>query len=416
VQRQSPSANEDVAALYARAERLLSWNVNPLAVGASVQPQWLEGDRFWYRNRVADGHEFVVVDPARGTRERAFDHERMAAALTEATGRELQPAAPPPAGAGPTQDGRGLGFELDRRRWECDVVEYRCERPASPRRGGRRTPCLSPDGRWPPSVASTTSGSADMDHGEERRSPRTASSIRLRDGQRGLAESERPALIWSPDSRRIATYRLDERGVGEMHLLETTEGRPVLHSWPYAIPGDTVVPMYERVIIDVEDAPVVPTPRRRDHQRTSSCCGLMRGDAWRRGVERRWQQLRSTLLSRATTGPSRSASRRRNRGGANLILESLEPFFEGSAAGRGGSNWRVLHGATRSLVLAARRLGPPLPLRPEQRSAQAPPHRGRLECHRPDAGSMRPGGGSTSPAPAARRVAIPIIGTSTACA
>jgi dipeptidyl-peptidase 4 len=42
----------------------------------------------------------------------------------------------------------------------------------------------------------------------------------------GWRRSDRPAVRWSPDSRRIATYRLDERGVGEMHLWQTVEGRP----------------------------------------------------------------------------------------------------------------------------------------------------------------------------------------------
>ena len=54
---------------YARAERLLLWNAAALVRNESVQPHWIDGsDRFWYRRETADGAEFVVVDPARGTR------------------------------------------------------------------------------------------------------------------------------------------------------------------------------------------------------------------------------------------------------------------------------------------------------------------------------------------------------------
>jgi hypothetical protein len=131
---------------YARAERFLTWNVEPLVLGAPAQPQWLEGDRFWYRNPIERGHEFVLVDPVRGTRERAFDHERMARTLSAAADTIYDPFNLPVGRLEPLEDGRGLGFELDRRRWVCDVTEYVCPRPATPREAARAE-VLSPDGR-----------------------------------------------------------------------------------------------------------------------------------------------------------------------------------------------------------------------------------------------------------------------------
>ena len=44
------------AADYARAERFLSWNAQRLVSGTSVDPQWMAGDRFWYRNRTDNVH------------------------------------------------------------------------------------------------------------------------------------------------------------------------------------------------------------------------------------------------------------------------------------------------------------------------------------------------------------------------
>src|ERR1039458_2478734 len=48
---------------YARAEKLMGYNTT------------------------AEGAEFVLVDPAKGTRVPAFDHVKLAAALSAATGR-----------------------------------------------------------------------------------------------------------------------------------------------------------------------------------------------------------------------------------------------------------------------------------------------------------------------------------------
>src|SRR5438128_3487920 len=51
-----------------------------------IVPHWLEGgSKFWYQNDLAGGkREFILVDVEQGRRERAFDHERLAAALREA--------------------------------------------------------------------------------------------------------------------------------------------------------------------------------------------------------------------------------------------------------------------------------------------------------------------------------------------
>ena len=60
---------------YARAERFLAPTTSPLVFGAGVRPNWLSAgdDRFWYRTTTPAGVEFILIDPAHGTRSRAFD-------------------------------------------------------------------------------------------------------------------------------------------------------------------------------------------------------------------------------------------------------------------------------------------------------------------------------------------------------
>ena len=60
---------------YSRAEQLLSWNTDKLVSGDQVNPQWMkDGNRFWYRNKLADGAEFVLIDPVANGRRLLFDH------------------------------------------------------------------------------------------------------------------------------------------------------------------------------------------------------------------------------------------------------------------------------------------------------------------------------------------------------
>ena len=78
----------------------------------------------------------------------------------------------------------------------------------------------------------------------------------------GWASSDRPILLWSPDSKKIATAQQDERNVGDMFLVETKVGHPTLKAWKYPLPGDSVVAMLQRVIIDVDAGKVDAPPAR----------------------------------------------------------------------------------------------------------------------------------------------------------
>src|SRR6185369_473201 len=71
---------------YARAERALTATTSPLVFGSGVRPTFLPDERFWYRVATPARNEFILVDPAKGTRTRAFDQAKIAAGLTAATG------------------------------------------------------------------------------------------------------------------------------------------------------------------------------------------------------------------------------------------------------------------------------------------------------------------------------------------
>jgi len=54
----------------------------------------------------------------------------------------------------------------------------------------------------------------------------------------GWIKTDGPVLKWSLSSDKIATFRQDARGVGEMYLTTTNVGHPKLQAWKYALPGD----------------------------------------------------------------------------------------------------------------------------------------------------------------------------------
>ena len=79
-------------------------------------------------------------------------------------------------------------------------------------------------------------------------------------------------MLWSPDSKKIATYQQDEREVGEMYLVNTPVnpvGHPTLRVSKFPLPGDKVMAMLHRVVIDVDTGRVVRFQMPPDYHRAT---------------------------------------------------------------------------------------------------------------------------------------------------
>lgn len=125
-QRRSNAPRVLTAADYARAEKFMSYKTNPLVFHAGVRPTWLADDRFWYRNVTPDGSEFVLVDPVKRTRGAAFDHAKVAAALSAAVGITYNASQLPFTQFDLAADGKTISFNVRGRSWICDLQASRC--------------------------------------------------------------------------------------------------------------------------------------------------------------------------------------------------------------------------------------------------------------------------------------------------
>jgi dipeptidyl-peptidase 4 len=291
------------AADYARAEKFLAAGVSSLVVGGSVAPNWLPDERLWYRSTTAAGTEFILVDPVTRTREPVFDHVKLAAALSAAAGEPYQPRQLPFQSIDLSEDGASVSFELDNRRWTCNVDGQKCEatgQAAGGRgvaagalgagaRGGRgggrgaggtgpsssdgKPLSVSPDGKRAVFVRDWNLWLRDMTTSAER--ALTTDGVKYfgyATDNAGWRSSDRAVVLWSPDSRRVATFQQDERDVGEMYLVTTPvnpPGHPALRVSKYPLPGDKAVAMLHRVIIDADTARVVRLQMPPDYHRAT---------------------------------------------------------------------------------------------------------------------------------------------------
>jgi len=94
-----------------------------------VSPHWFaENTKFWYRNDLAGGvREFILVDCEAGVRGEAFDHKRLAAALAEAAGREVEADKVPIDKLIFSDSGSELVFTSGGKRWKCDLGDYKIQ-------------------------------------------------------------------------------------------------------------------------------------------------------------------------------------------------------------------------------------------------------------------------------------------------
>lgn len=264
---------------YARAEQMLAPHRTRRVPEAAMEPHWLdEGTRFWYQI----GSRFSMVDPAEGTRADAFDHERLARALTEASSMAVDAADLPVTAVEFDIPGEkdAIRFSAFDSRWSWSDSSGVCTRlddvkPPSP------SEVVSPDKKWTAfrrdgniwvrsncedeEFALTDDAEPWFGYGAQ------ADPAASRALSRMFGLESPTVALWSPDSTRLLVHRLDQRSLPEQVLVESaptqerslrsdpsrSSDRPVEHRYRYPMPGDDVQATISWTILNVETRKVV---------------------------------------------------------------------------------------------------------------------------------------------------------------
>ncbi|HKV26281.1 MAG TPA: DPP IV N-terminal domain-containing protein [Candidatus Acidoferrum sp.] len=270
------------AADYEHAEKFLAYETRPL-VFHEVRANWVSGERFWYRDAGPGGDDFVIYDAANGTHQAAFDHAKLAAALSEASGKSYDAHHLPFTTFEFEREATSISFKVKADTFLCELQTYRCTKKPKPA-GGQAAPPeeLSPDGKKAAFIRDYNLWIRDVATGKE--TQLTTDGVKdfgYATDNAGWIHSDRPVLLWSPDSKKIATFQQDQRGVGEMYTVETRVGHPILHEWKYPLPGDAVVTTIQRVIIELAGPKVIRLQMPPDQHRSTLCDDVeCRGGAW----------------------------------------------------------------------------------------------------------------------------------------
>src|SRR6185295_13233883 len=148
-----PAFSQGTLADYQRGQGLQA-KARGLVVNLPGAPNWIgDSAQLWYWRSVKGGTEFMLVDASAGTKKLAFDHEKLAAAISSASGTHYTalalPFAPAPAGRGGGGGGGGRGagpapgaltfsdnnqsiqFGAAGVMWKCTLTSYTCVKGAA---------------------------------------------------------------------------------------------------------------------------------------------------------------------------------------------------------------------------------------------------------------------------------------------
>ena len=289
----------------ALAERFTASKLENMLFSTTVDPHWFKsGEKFWYSYKTSEGTRWYVVDPATRKRSELFDHDKLAAELTEIVNDPFIAAQLPITNLEVDEDGQTFTFEVRSSQdakpkklskedslagkkpkkvrgkevfyFSYDSKTQKLTHLKDKEKETKQLPwaSVSPDGKTVvyakdlnlyrmsredyeklkkdekdstiTEIQITTDGVKDFGYGQPHYLLNTDT---LLNGKR------RPAYgVWSPDSRFFATIVSDERHLKDLWVINPiAEPRPTLETYKYQMPGEKENPIEYLYIFDMQN-------------------------------------------------------------------------------------------------------------------------------------------------------------------
>ncbi len=249
----SPAARaQGTPADYERANALQA-KYEGAAIDIAGPATWIgKSDKLWYRKLSRGSTQYFIYDAQSQHKQIAFDNEKIAASLSKITGNTYDPRKLPFNFIAFEENAEAFAVTVDGTRVRCTTADSACKRiETSGGFGGRGAQSgregqtrVSPDGNWE-AIINNFNVAVRPAHGRELKFLST-------DGSEGNYY-DLESIEWSPDSSKLAAYRVRAGYRREVHYVESSpedQLQPKMMSRVYAKPGD-VLDLQQPVLFDV---------------------------------------------------------------------------------------------------------------------------------------------------------------------
>ena len=217
------AASQVTRADYERADTILKCSNR--VYSPAIHPEWIDSSHyFWYKNHEKEGDFYYLVNAESGKKQRAADKKGLAVFFSKKQ--------------------KGLAESL--------LKEEEKKPDRWHRRGEAPVPVVSPDKKWEAYVKDNNLYISPVRDEKEKDKPKEEIALTM-DGTTNL-RYDAWSIIWSPDSRKLATVKVrdvQERRIPLIESSPSSQKQPILQWRDYAKPGD-VLPVYLPVLFDVE--------------------------------------------------------------------------------------------------------------------------------------------------------------------
>jgi len=239
---------------YQRAEKFLQVNTDPLVTGKIQRLFWQNDDRLIYERTIKGSNEFIVADLSTGKKTELFNPINLAKAISETTKETINFNKMDLREIEVSRKLNNIKFLFNKNKYSFDTTTNKLTKL-------QKEPSnefVSPDNTKAAFIENNNLWVREMSSGEITQLTFDGmEDYGYATNNAGWIRDDRPVILWSPDSQKIATFKHDGRNVGEMYLVTTEVGHSELDAWKYPLPGDKDIFTIERIIIHIGESPQI---------------------------------------------------------------------------------------------------------------------------------------------------------------
>jgi dipeptidyl aminopeptidase/acylaminoacyl peptidase len=239
--------------VYRKADDLVKLTTDKVYYG-NVRPVWIgKTNSFLYENFTPDGTDYMIVDPEKLTKKRAFDQAKFAAALGTATGKKFETGKLPIKNLVFSDKLGSFAFTYDNYNWICNLRDYKLLKRDMVSDRGRQNgwdwgfrdelannPVESPNKKWTAFIKNYNVYIKWAEDGKEYQLSN--------DG--AIGEYYSSYIRWSPDSRKLVACRVRPAEKHMIYYIESSpedQLQPKHYAYEYQKPGDAIPQKYPQL-------------------------------------------------------------------------------------------------------------------------------------------------------------------------